>query len=416
MNLTKVDNESNKFTMSFLQNSYADSVPELNFEESRKNWVEWGVKDAMPKRLFELYNQSGFHRAIIDAKVSIMLGDGVEQDISENPESKRTQQFINNPNLYEDMNSIFSKLSYDFELFGLAYIEIIYSVDRTSIASINHIDASKIRWGKKVKNHLTHVYYCQDWSKQTKYKPVPVPIFNPAIKADYPTQIIPIIRYTPMVDYYTLPSYYSVIKWISIDFEISNFHENNIKNGFTPTIFFDFPTDATEKEMETIKNKINEKYKGTQNAGGVIFGFHPPGTDNEVKVTVLSVSDADKQYEWLKKTTQQEILVGHKVTNENLVGISTPGKLGSSTELLQSYELYYNTVVEPDIHIIVDKLNVVMQYNGMNDIMIVKNTPLSNTYSENTLAQILTKDELREQIGYEPIDSSLNLNKTINYE
>jgi len=413
MNLSKVEPTSNRFTMSFLQNTASNSVPELNFEESRKSWVEWGVKDLMPKRLFELYNQSGFHRAIIDSKVSIMCGDGIEQDIEEDDQySLKTEQFINKPNLYENMNSIFSKLAYDYELFGIAYIELIYSVDRQSIASISHLDASKIRWAKKTNNHLTHVYYCQDWNKVNKYKPVAVPIFNPAIKDDYPRQILPIIRYTPMVDYYTLPSYYSVIKWISIDYEISNFHENNIKNGFTPSIFFDFPTDATESEMETIKNKINEKYRGTSNAGGAIFGFHPPGTDNEVKITVLSVSDADKQYEWLKKTTQQEILVGHKITNENLVGISTPGKLGSATELLESYELYYNTVIEPEMKAITNAINKVMFYNGMNDIIIAKNTPISNMFSENTLNNILTKDELREQIGYTPleVDSSLNIN------
>ena len=117
----------------------------------------------------------------------------------------------------------------------------------------------------------------------------------------------------------------------------------------------------------------------------------------------------DKQYEWLKSATQQEILVGHKVTNENLVGISTPGKLGSSSELLQSYELYYNTVIKPENYTLLKSLNKIMSYNGMNDIIVSKDTPISTTLSESVLSTILTRDELRDIMGYQPLDISTNI-------
>lgn len=411
MNLEKSKTDSKRFSMSFLNNGSANSVPELVTDEGRKQWVEWGKGDKMPYRLFELYNQSGFHRAIIDSRVDMMTGCGITQDLSEGEESKRTELFIDNPNPYEDMTSVYSKLSYDYELYGIAYIEIIYSADRSQIAQVNHLDASKVRWAKKIQNHLDVVYYSQNWTKLNKYKPEPIPVFNPALKDEYPRQIIPIVRYTPSVDYYTLPAYYSVIKWISIDFEISNFHENNIQNGLMPTIFFGFPMgDPTEAEMDAVEKKIKAKYSSTDKAGGFITAFYEPGSDNEVKVEVLSTTDMDKQYEWLMSATKQQILIGHGVTNENLVGISTPGKLGTSTEMLQSYELYYNTKIKPEVTSIVNALNKVMTYNGMNDIMIEKDTPISNTLSESVLQAVLTVDELRETIGYQPMDPSININ------
>lgn len=411
MNIEKNKGNSKRFSMNFLDSTSSNSVPELLTDEGRKQWVEWGKSDKMPIRLFELYNQSGFHRAIIDSRVDMMTGDGIEQDTTEDESSARTELFIDNPNPYEDMTSIYTKLSYDYELYGIAYIEVIYSTDRTQIAQMNHLDASKVRWGKKIQNHLNVVYHSQNWTKLNKYKPEPIPVFNPALKDEFPRQIIPIVRYTPSIDYYTLPSYYSVIKWISIDFEISNFHENNIQNGLMPTIFIGFPMgDPTPEEMEHVERRLKEKFGGTKKAGGFVTAFYEPGSDNEVKIEVLSTTDMDKQYQWLMEATKQQILIGHGVTNENLVGISTPGKLGSSTELLQSYELYYNTKIKPEVTSIVNALNKVMSYNGMNDVMIVKDTPISNTLSESVLQSILTVDELRDTIGYLPSDSSININ------
>lgn len=410
MSLTSSTNANTKYMFSRIGNSNSNSVPLLNQEISlRKSWIEYGVGDKMPTRLLELYNQSGFHHAIIDSKVNMIAGDGIEQDIESNDEySERTQSFITNPNPYESLDTLNKKLAYDYEIFGLAYIEIIYSNDRKSIAEINHIDASKIRMGKKSKGHLTHVYYSENWLKPTKYKPVAIPTFNATIKDDYPRQILPIIRYSPSIDYYTLPSYYAEIKWIEIDYQISNFHENNIKNGFAPTIYFGFPMGTpTEEEMAKIEDKLKSKYGGTNNAGGIITAFYEAGAENEVKIEVLSISDADKQYEWLLKATQQQILIGHKVTNENLMGISTASKLGSSNELIQANELYYNNVIKHEQNDILEGLNKIFTYNGMNNILIQKTTILGKELSENVMATILTKNELRDVIGYEPIETQV---------
>lgn len=361
--------DKKKIMLSHISTNSSNSVPLLNTTYGRKRWVEYGVHDKMPSRLLELYNQSGFHHSIIDSRVNLMLGDGIIQD-PDVEVSQRTEEFIDNPNPDENLESLYNKLSYDFEIFSIAYIEVIYSNDRTEIAEINHIDASKIRWGKKVAGKLTHVYYSENFNKTTSEK-ILIPTLNPNIKVDHPRQILPIVRYTPSVDYYSLPSYYAGIKWIEIDYQISNFHEHNIKNGFVPTIYFGFPMGTpTEDERDIIEKQLKKKYGGTENSGGIITAYYDSGADNKVDVQVLDITDADKQYEWLLKATQQQILISHKVTNENIVGIATAGKLGSSDEMFEAYQLYYNTVIKHESANLINGLNKIFTLNGMNNIQI----------------------------------------------
>jgi len=48
----------------------------------------------------------------------------------------------------ESLDDIYFKCAMDYNLYGLAYIEIIWGKGYKNISEIYHIDASKIRWGK----------------------------------------------------------------------------------------------------------------------------------------------------------------------------------------------------------------------------------------------------------------------------
>jgi hypothetical protein len=366
--------------------------------------VKYGDNNLFPNELLSLFNKSGIHNAIIESKTRMMIGDGISQDETDGY-SKKTQQFIDNVNPFENMDSIYQKCAMDYELYGLAYIEVLWSKGKKHVAELHHVDATKIRWGKmNKKNRVDTFYYSRDWSNYRKeqYVPIEIPIFDDNNKTA--RQIIPIIRYTPGLDYYSYPDYIASTKWIHIDTEISNFHLNNLKNGMTPSIFFGFPVgDTTNEEREAIDESIKDKYQGTNNASKFILAFYDAEGEAKPEVTILESPNADKMYNLLNRTTLQQILIGHKVVNENLVGIATAGKMGSAGELLQSYELYFNTIVKPEQQKVLETFKRVMLINGLNDIHILNNKPLDMNFSENIMSQILTRDEMREVVGYEPI-------------
>lgn len=400
MNLSKQEGNKTKILFSTIS-KFVDNVELPIFVESiNKPWVHYGVNNLFPDELISLYNNSGIHHAIVDSKTNMIVGGGVEQVGVESP---RTQNFIDHPNSKESLDDIFGKLAYDYEIFGLAYINVIWSRDGKTIAAIHHTDASKIRWGKlDSKGHLSHFFFSRDWNNYRKasYKPVAIPIFNP--DNPEPSQLLPIVKYSPGIDYYTFPSYVGGLEWIKIDTEISNFHLNNLLNGFQPTVYFGFPVgEGTEEEREKIVKGIEDKYKGT---GGdkALFAFYEPNAENKVDVQILTQSDADKQYEQLSKITLSQILISHKVTSPSLVGIETAGSLGSTNEILLQHELFYNTVIKNDQDIIMAELNRIFLINGMNEIEVIRNKPIEFTLSETILKDILTTQELREMVGATP--------------
>lgn len=400
---TNVEEKKKYWFNSIVINTNNLTLPKFS-EQPNFEWVSYGANNLYPNELFNLFSSSGSHNAIIESKIRIMCGDCIVQDPDEEP-SDRTQVFIEQPNPYESMDEVFRKVALDYSLYGLAYLDIIWSKDRKSIAEIYHIDASKVRWGKmNDKNKIDTYYYSRDWSNYRKeaYRPIAIPVYSSERKDA--RQIFPIIRYTPTLDYYTYPDYVAGLKWISIDTEIANFHYSNLKNGFQPSLFIGFPAGATtEEERQIIDDKLRQKYQGTSKAGEYILAFYDGEGSNKPEISVIGSNDLDKQFDLLNKTTLQQILVAHKVTNENLVGISTPGKLGSANEVIQNYNLYYNSVIKPEQQFLLDKFNTIMYQNGMNDITIVQNTPVNTEFEPSIMKEILTQDEMREIIGYEPL-------------
>jgi hypothetical protein len=398
------DKAAERFMFSALSYQENTVLPEFK-EHINKNWIPYGDNNLFPDELVNLFNKSGIHNAIIESKTRMMVGDGIIQSTETEEEfSEATDDFIKHCNPYEDMTEVYKKCAMDYELYGLSYIEILWSKGRKKIAEINHLDATKIRWGKMENNRVKNYFYSQDWSNYRKeaYKPIEIPLFDN--KASSARQILPIVRYTPALDYYAFPDYIAGVKWIQTDTEIANFHFNNLKNGMSPSVFFGFPVgETTNEERKSIVDSLNEKYTGTNNASKAVVSFYDAEGDKKPEVKILEQSNADKQYDLLNKTTLQQILVAHKVTNENLVGIATPGQLGSGSELLSSYEIYYNTVVKPDQQYVLVSFKKIMLVNGLNDIEILENQPLEVNFTESILEKILTQDEMREMIGYEPL-------------
>jgi hypothetical protein len=399
-------NEESRFLFSALSSQEDIVLPKFG-EQNNLDYVKYGDDNKFDAELYRLYEKSGIHNAIIESKVKMITGDGIIQTLEE-PYSEASQKFIDKCNPYESMDEVFNKLANDYEITGLGYLEIIWAKDKKSIAEIYHIDTNKIRWGKmNDKNRVDTFYYSKDWSNYRKhqYKPEPIKIFNDEYNKGENRQILPIIRYTPGLDYYAYPDYVASIKWINIDTEIANFHFNNLKNGMAPSVFFKFPVgDTTDEERRNIEGAIKDKYTGTNQAGKFILSFYDAEATNQPEVTIMDQTNADKQYELLNKTTLQQILIGHKVTNENLVGISTPGKLGGSNEMLESYDIYFNNVIKVEQKKLINPFQRIMLINGMNDIQILNNKPFEYTLSENSLKEILSTDELRDLIGYSPIE------------
>lgn len=377
---------------------------------NNKPWVRYGVDNLFPVFLQELANKSALHNAIISSKVDYSYANGLDTKNVYN-EAKTadfsTLLFINHPNPYEDLNSIYRKCLYDYTLYGGFCLNVIWAKDRENVSEIYHIDFSKVRAGKKdEREQVKTYYYCEDWSNTRKYGYKEVDAYNSNHKKG--SQLLYVKEYRPGTFYYPLPSYVGALNYISIDCEISNFHLAHIINGMTPNMMISFCNGIpTEEERRRIKQQFVDEFTGSDNAGKFFVTFSED-KERVPQLTTISADNLDEQFIQLQATVLQNILSGHKVVSPMLVGIKTEGQLGGNTELETSFEIFNNTVIKPIQKEVTGTLNRLLSHtlhwNGT-EVVPTDATPVSFTWSENILSQILTPDEMRERIGIDKKDN-----------
>lgn len=381
-----------------------NKVPEFK-EVKGKEYVLYGDNNLYPQYLIELFNRCGKHNAIITGKSQMILGGGFNET-----SSNELNVFINQCNAKgETLNELAYKVVLDLELFNGAFIEVVWGKASGKIAALYHVDFSKIRISKDKKCF----YYCEDWSNAKKVKEArEIDAFNSELKGG--RALLYVKHYRPDNYIYPLPDYIGCIPSIESDIEVANFHLNNVKSGFSAGIMVNFNNGIPPIEgQRDIIRKFKSKHQGTDSAGSVIITFND-SADKAPSVLQLTPSDLDKQFTQLRQDITQEIFTGHKITSPMLFGIKTEGQLGGRTELIDAFELFKSTYVD-NRRILVEKVfNDLMAINGLpKELELKDQTPISYGLDASVLKDVLTKDEIRKKLGYEPLGSTDNTQNNV---
>jgi DNA-binding MarR family transcriptional regulator len=392
---------NNLITINFSEYSQPKFV-----EKKNQEWVSYGEDNKYPYHLLSLLNSSAKHNAIVNGKANFITGNGIYF------EDEQYQYLVDKPinRSLENINDILYKIALDIEAFGGCYLEVIFNPFGDAI-SLYHIDYCKVR-----SNPDNTCYYISDeW--ELKSKPTDMIIiggFDPNNRKG--KQIIYIKEYRPAVNTYTLPSYQGALNYIELDVAVSEFHLNAIHNGMMPSKLISFNNGVpSEEEQRTIERKMKEKFAGEANAGKFILNFN---NDPAKAPTILdlSASNLDTQFDLLNKTIQQEIFSGHRVTSPMLFGIKTEGQLGGRNEIREAYEIFQNTYINGKQKFIERYLKYILPFFGITQPFYIKDTePVGFEFSEQIIASVMTKDEIRDKLGLdplvEPVIAEQNVNK-----
>lgn len=310
--------------ISFL--GFADNkVPEMR-DVNSKEWTFFGDDNYFPEHLLYLFNKSSNHNAIINGKVTYIIGKGIADN-----------KIINDDG--ETVNKVLEKMCIDIELFGGGYLQCVWKKGGGS--SWTHIPFEKLRKSKDGKGW----WWCKNWNwrRYKKVEPVFIPNFNP----DKPkgAQLFDYSEYRPGCGAYPLPGYFGALNDIETDVEISKYNLSVIKNGmFGSKMISFFNGEPTKEVKRKIEQDFKDKYVGSENSGRFMLVFNQDPA-KAPQVQDLSTTDLDKLFDQLNKTTQAEIFSGHQVTSPMLFGIMEPGKLGGRNELQDAYEIFKNTYI-----------------------------------------------------------------------
>ena len=385
--------------MIFQRINFHDNVLPVFKENKAKGYVTFGADNLYPDFLIELFNKSPKHNAIVSSKASYVAGVGTKVIGQNTVDIAKAEAKIQNINAYETLNQVKGKIAYDLELFNGYALEIIWNKAKTAIAEIYHIPFKNIRKGLE-----GDYVYCEDWTdrkaEQIHYQP-----FNATTresKSLYYCQF-----YRPGQGEYPLPDYIGALKYIEVDTEISNYYLNSIKNGFTAQTHIQlFKGIPTPEEARSTARRFKENYQGTDNAGGLIIQYNDP-QEKESVISNLQPSDFDKQFDLLNKTVQQEIFVAHKVNSPMLFGVRVEGQLGGRSEMIEAYEMFQQSYIEPRQQKIDDTLTYLFEFISPVKLETINKPPIGVDYVALFTAGLLTQNEARKELGFEEIEPTV---------
>ena len=377
-----------------------DNLVILTFAEAKQpeyrekkgiGYIEFGDKNDYPNYLLSLYNKSAKHNAIVKGKVNYITGNGW----ASKEEDLKAEEFINKINPYESLNDLTRKVSIDIEVFGGAYLEIIWSKIGGQIASISHIDYTKVRSNKD-----NTQFWIKDWNDRKDEAEVII-AFDP--KMPEGKQILYIKEYRPGLDTYPLPGYIGALNYIESDVEVSKHVLGNAQTGFSASKLITLPNgEPTPDEKRNIERRFTERFSGSDGKKFILSFVQDiakkPAVDD------LGASDLTKEdFGRVDNMIQQNIFAGHQVTTPSLFGILVEGSLGTRSEIRDGYEVFKNTYVNDKQQFLESIFNSLAKINGVtSDIYIKPVEPISFEFSENIISQFAPKEWILEKLGIDP--------------
>ena len=348
-------------------------------------YIKYGENNDYPEYIVDLYNKSSKHSAIIKSKVHYITGNGW----SGQPDA---QAFIDKANRVESLDDLTRKVSLDIEIFGGAFLEIIWDLSG-NLAEIWHCDYTKMRTNKD----NTQYWYKEDW-KDNKVKPEVIAAFNP--KQPVGKQILYVKEYRPNIGIYGLPSYFAALNYIESDIEVSKHILGNAQTGFSASKLITLPNgEPNDEEKRNVDNRIRKTYSGADGKKYMIAFVND--ISRKPVIDDLGTSDLTKEdFGKIDELIQTNIFSGHQVTTPSIMGIAEAGKLGTRTEMRDGYEIFKNTYVNAKQMHLESIFNMLAKFKGVeSEIKIIPTEPIGIEFSEATIVSVAPKEWILEKIG-----------------
>lgn len=362
-------------------------------EKKGEGYMQYGQNNDYPQYLLDLFNKSAKHNAIVRGKVNYIVGNGWAGE----------QPIVKQVNREETLNDLTKKVALDIELFGGAYIQVIWGVLGETIAELWHCDYTKIRTNKD----NTQFWYKEDWKATRNQEKAEVySAFNP--KNPTGVQILYVKEYRPGMNVYSLPGYFGALNYIESDVEVSKHVLGNAQTGFSASKLITLPNgEPSPDEKRAVSRQFDNMYTGADGKK-YLLAFVNDATRKPI-VDDLGASDLTKEdFSRVDELIQTNIFSGHQITSPDLFGIATPGQLGSRQQMRDSYEIFNNTYVRYKQMQLEGVFNMLGQYAGVTEELKLQPTdPIGIEFSEAVIKEVAPKEWILEKLGIDPTQYGL---------
>ena len=366
-----------------------DQAQQPKFEERKgKGWVEFGELNNYPKYLLSLYNESPKHGSIVKSKCNYIYGKGFEVAGVAN-------------SMGESWNQIAKRCIKDDELYRGYYLQVIWNRIK-QVSEVYHIEFHKVRVSKDLQKY----YVKNDWM-DGREKPREYDAFN--INNPVGSQIFYYKEYNPSYDIYPLPSYFQGLNYLECDIEVSRHLLGLAKQSFSGTTLVNLNNGdpINEEHRGEIEKGLLKKFTG--DSGKRVVIMFNKSKENSAEIVPLGTTTLTKEdFTNVNNLIQQEIYAAHQIVTPALFGISTAGSLGQRTELRDGYEIFNKTYVAERQDIVNEIFTKFRNLKGeQGEFNLIPLEPLKFEFGEAIMSQNLSKDEIRELMGKEPLDQNV---------
>ena len=396
--IAKPTNAANSaISVKYVKLSSDYEAPTLQLIDSTDDYVTYGKGNVYPYYLLDLFKHSGLHRSIIEKKVNLLIGNGLQR-------GEESSDDIIMANRFESVNDVFQKCAYDLEIFGAYYLQVIWETGGAMPSEYYHMPAERMRVGIPNKFGFADKFYywtkndelIQGWNDVNDFEEFDTFGENNKTKP----QILQVKKYNPGSKYYGSSAYEGALLDIQTYREISNFHNSNLHNGFAPGFMIFFRgEEPSDPQKDALMKQLKDKYSGTENTGKPMVFFLDMGQEAP-DVKTLDVSDLDKQFDLLSKSIKENIVINHGIPKQ-VIGLETAGSLGSSKEILQASMMFRTDYIMPEQNILLKGFNMIDALSGEDTLTVLNPNPNILMFAMVDLIKLLKKNELREFLGYE---------------
>ncbi len=393
-------------------------------------WVRFFNPDSsFLKGMMALVQNSTTTRNVISKKTSITMGDGFVPVASETvpflqnlrklfkleTENDRAIEELNtligNVNLNnETLEEVIEKVAFDWWAFGNAIVELKKTRrNGKEVTLIYHVPLDQVGIHKANNNNIIEsIGVTSNWeidgTDPTAITEVPLyPNFN-----SKGSSAIHIKNYAPGFFYWGLPTNVAARFWAEIEYRIPKYNISKFKNSFKPSAIIQAYGSFSPEEADELVESFKSLWTDTGNNDQLIVQVLNK-KEAAADITVLE-DKSEGNYIELQRLASQAIVTANEWTT-SLAGIATSGKLGSNQQIRDELEFVINTTIKQGRRKIVQSIinpfirenqeqnsalkGVMLRILNMNPISLASLIDPNN---------ILTKNELRDIIGYDALD------------
>jgi len=384
------------------------ATPSKDEEEGKREWIPWGANDDFPIVIAKLMRKTTVGRAGLQRLTKYLYGQRIMtykiEDITES--GKETIKMVKVPEWEAIMrNSNFKGLrlinGQDYSYFALAYVEIIFSKDKSKVISIHAHKASHCRFAPAVNGRIQYVYVsgnfpdvkAADCEKIKVIDMLEYPYQIEEIRNDKTTfkYIMPLYWPDILNDYYPVVFWDSAREsgWLDIAISIPQYKKALFKNQMSLKYHIKVPQDyfrtrwnnwdtmqqdKKDKIVQEIYDELNDMLTGAENAQKTFMSFTSTDKITKQEIGAWSIEVIDdkmKNGSYLPDSAaaNSEILfsmgMNPAISGQGNTGGSYSGGANNGGSNIRESGLDLRSQLRADRDILLTFFDFIKLYNGL---------------------------------------------------